>query len=110
MFRELAKAIALVLSIVSLYALLGSAFFEPVPGSPWQQPLVQSLETLAMSSCVCFASGLLFSITTLPEPPVARTLPVRLFWWTLGCTVLMFLLSRYLEVFYVPLLWKNQPH
>lgn len=110
MFRELAKAVALILSIVSLYALLGSAFFEPVPGSPWQQRLVQSVETLAMSGCVCFASGLLFSITTSPEPPVTRTLPVQLFWWTLGGTVLMFLLSRYLEVFYIPLIWKNQPH
>jgi hypothetical protein len=109
-FRELAKAVALILSIVSLYALLGSAFFEPVPGSPWQQRLLQSIQTLAMSGCVCFASGLLFSITTRPEPPVTRTLPVQLFWWALGGTVLMFLLERYLEVFYIPLLWKNQPH
>jgi len=107
-FRELARAIALILSIVSLYALPGSAFF--MPGSPWQTRLLSSVETLAMSACVCFASGLLFSISTKTEPPVTQTLPVQLFWWTLGGTVLMFLLSRYLEVFYIPWIWKNQPY
>jgi len=106
--RELARAVALILSIVSLYALLGSAFF--VPGSPWQTRLLSSVETLAMSACVCFASGLLFSMSTETEPPVTRTLPVQLFWWTLGGTVLMFLLSRYLEVYYIPWIWKNQPY
>jgi hypothetical protein len=112
-FRELAKAVALILTIISIYALLGSVFF--VPGSPWQQRLLTSIETLAMTGCVCFASGLLFSITTpsvadQEGPPVTRTLPVQLFFWSLGGTVLMFLLSRYLEVFYIPTIWKNQPY
>jgi len=112
-FRELAKAVTLILSIVSLYALLGSAFF--VPGSPWQTRLLTSIETLAMSACVCFASGLLFSLTETSasgrsEPPVTQTLPVRLFFWSLGAMVLLFLLSRYLEVFYIPYIWKNQPY
>jgi ABC-type enterobactin transport system permease subunit len=108
MFRELAKAVALVLSIASLYALLGSAFFTL--GSPWQQRILSSVETLAMTACVCFASGLLFSITASSGPPVVRTLPVQLFFWSLGAMVLMFLLSRYLEVYYLPLIWKNQPY
>ena len=76
-FRELAKAVALILTIISIYALLVNVFF--VPGSPWQQRLLTSVETLAMTGCVCFASGLLFSITTpsvagQEEPPVTRTL------------------------------------
>ncbi len=108
MFRELAKAVSLILSIASIYALLGSAFF--VPGSPWQQRLLGSVETLAMSACVCFASGLLFSVTAKAEPPVTETLPVRLFFWSLGGVVLMFALSRYLEVYYIPTIWKNQPY
>lgn len=113
MFRELAKAVALILSIASIYALLGSAFFTP--GSPWQTRLTAAIPTLLMSGCVCFGSGLLFSLTEQPissklEPsPVTRTLPVQLFFWSLGGTVLMFLLSRYLEVFYIPFIWKNQP-
>jgi hypothetical protein len=112
-FRELAKLAALILTIISIYALLGSAFF--VPGSPWQQRLLTSVETLAMTGCVCFASGLLFRLTTQSvsgqkEPPVTRTLPVQLFFWSLGATALMFLLSRYLEVYYIPTIWKNQPY
>jgi hypothetical protein len=112
-FRELAKAVALILTIISIYALLGSVFF--VPGSPWQQRLLTSVETLAMTGCVCFASGLLFSLTTpsvagQEGPPVTRTLPVQLFFWSLGGVILMFLLSRYLEVFYIPTIWKNQPY
>jgi hypothetical protein len=107
-FRELAKVVALTLTILSIYALLDSVFF--VPGSPWQQRLLTSIETLAMTGCVCFASGLLFSLTTQSEPPVTRTLPVQLFFWSLGGVVLMFLLSRYLEVFYIPTIWKNQPY
>jgi len=112
-FRELAKVAALILTILSIYALLVSAFF--VPGSPWNQRLLTSIETLAMTGCVCFASGLLFQLTTQAvngqkEPPVTRTLPVQLFFWSLGATVLMFLLSRYLEVYYIPTIWKNQPY
>lgn len=108
MLRDLAKAVALILSIVSIYALLCSVFF--VPGAPWQQRLSNSIETLGMTACVCFASGLLFSVTARTEPPVTRTLPVQLFFWSTGGAVLMFLLSRYLEVYYIPLIWKNQPH
>jgi hypothetical protein len=106
--RELGKAVSLILSILSLYALLGSAFF--VPGSRCPDRLVGAFESLALATCMCFASGLLFRSTSRPEPPVTGTLPVRLFLWTLGGMVVMFLLSWYLETYYVPLLWKNQPH
>jgi hypothetical protein len=111
--RELAKVAALILTIISIYALLVSAFF--VPGSPWHQRLLTSVETLAMTGCVCFASGLIFRLSAQSasgqkEPAVMRTLPVQLFFWSVGATVLMFLLSRYLEVYYIPTIWKNQPY
>jgi hypothetical protein len=107
-FREIGRVVSLVLSIVSLYALLGSAFF--IPGSSWQTRLLGTVETLVMSACVCFASGLLFSMTSEAEPPVTRTLPVRLFLWSLAGMVILFVMSRYLEVYYVPHLWRNQPY
>ena len=116
MFRELAKIAALILTIISIYALLGSAFF--VPGITWQTRLESAFETLIITTCICFASGLLFTLTdsstpTHAEPTItqtlAHTLPVKLFFWSLGATVLLFLLSRYLEVFYIPYIWKNQP-
>jgi cation transport ATPase len=107
-FRDLAKAVAVILSILSIYGLLGSAFLAP--GSPWQHRLLNSIEILAIAGCVCFASGLIFSLTDQPEPPVTQTLPVQLFFWSLGGVVLLFLLSRYLEVYYIPFIWKNQPY
>ncbi len=95
-----------------IYALLGSAFFAH--GTTWQQRALSSVETLAMAGCVCFASGLLFRLTAQSangqQEPLTRTLPVHLFLWSLGATALLFLLSRYLEVYYVPTLWKNQPY
>jgi hypothetical protein len=35
---------------------------------------------------------------------------VRLFFWAIAFMVLLFVLSWYLEAYYVPLLWRNQPH
>jgi len=105
---ELGKALSFVMSILSLYALLVSAFF--VPGSRWEERLVGSLSRIALAACVCFASGLLFRSTEPGEPPVTRTLPVQLFLWALAGMALLFLLSWYLEEYYVPLLWRNQPH
>lgn len=108
MLLELGKALSFFMSILSLYALLVSAFF--VPGSRWEERLVGSLLRIALAACVCFASGLLFRSTEPGEPPVTRTLPVRLFLWALAGMALLFFLSWYLEEYYVPLLWRNQPH
>jgi cation transport ATPase len=109
---ELGKALSFFLSILSLYALMASAFFAP--GSRWDERLAESLLRIAVAACVCFASGLLFRQSTASaasnEPPVIQTLPVRLFFWALAGMTLLFLLSWYLEEYYVPLLWKNQPH
>jgi len=108
MLRELGKAVTFILSLLSLYALLTSAFF--VPGSLWQDRAVGSLETLALATCMCFASGLIFSSCCTAHPPVSRTLPVQLYYWALSGMVALFFLSWYLETYYVPLLWKNLPH
>ncbi len=120
MLLELGKALSFFLSILSIYALMVSAFF--VPGSRWDERLAGSLLRIAVAACVCFASGLLFrqstsAASTPPEnptgheePPVTQTLPVRLFFWALAGMALLFFLSWYLEEYYVPLLWKNQPH
>jgi len=93
--------------VLSLYELLGSAFF--VPGSHWQARLEGSLLTLALATCACFAGGLFFALTEARPLALARTLPVQLYCWTVGGTVLLFCLSLYLEQYYVPYLWKNQP-
>jgi hypothetical protein len=96
---ELAKGISFLLSLASLYALLGRALFL-LPGTHWQTRLPGALEALALAASLCFATGLLFILTA----------PVQLFFWTVTLAVILFLVSGYLEEHYVPLLWRNQPH
>jgi hypothetical protein len=112
MLLELGKLVSLLLSILSLDALLASAFF--VPGSRWDDRLLNSLTRIVLAACVCFASGLLFNHrqreNTEAGTDILHTLPVRLFFWALAGMALLFTLSWYLEENYVPMLWKNQPH
>ena len=112
MVLELGKAISFFASIASLYALMASAFF--VPGTEWQDRLIGSLLRILIAACVCFASGILFREEALrhtpeSEPPLTSTLPVRLFFWSLLAMALLFLLSWFLETYYIPQIWKNQP-
>lgn len=111
---ELAKGISFLLSLASLYALLGRALFL-LPGTHWQTRLPGALEALALAASLCLATGLLFILTAPGQQPpmlatLARTLPVQLFFWTVTLAVILFLVSGYLEEHYVPLLWRNQPH
>jgi hypothetical protein len=105
---DLSRALSLALSIISLYALMDSAFF--IPGTRWEERLVASFARIGFAACVCFASGILFRHSTDPAVPLTRTLPVHLFLWTLLGISLLFSISWYLDVYYVPLLWRNQPH
>jgi hypothetical protein len=109
---EIGKAVSLLMSILSLDALLTSAFF--VPGSHWEERLANSLLRIGLAGCVCFASGLVFDWAgqngSAGDHSVLNTLPVRLFLWALVGMALLFVLSWYLETYYVPMLWRNQPH
>jgi hypothetical protein len=109
---QIAKFVALAVSILSLCALMEHAFF--VPGSPWGDRLLDALAMLGLTASICFASGLLFEIPNRrfdpePTPPLTRTLPVRLFFWGAGVMAVMFLLSWFLAEYFVPMIWKNQP-
>jgi hypothetical protein len=112
MLFEIGKALSFMLSILSLFPLVVSAFFEP--GTHWEDRLTMSLLRIALAGCVCFASGLFFYRPARPgeDPgePLMQTLPVRIFFWTVGGVALMFLISWYLEQYFVPLLWRNQPY
>jgi len=120
---ELGKTLSFFLSILSLFPIFGSAFF--VPGARWQERLTMSLLKIAMAGCACFASGLFFCqpsptsrIPGVKDPDFEKpltdrlihTLPVRMFFWTLAGVALLFLASWYIEEYYVPLMWRNQPH
>jgi len=109
----LAKFLALTLSILSLCALMGHAFF--IPGVGWHDRLLDGLGMLGLAACVCFASGLVFEIPDRkfdPEPAIrlTHTLPVRLFFWAAGLMAVIFVVSWFLAVDFVPMIWKNQPY
>jgi hypothetical protein len=112
MLLDLGKSLTFIASLLSLFPLLFSAFF--VPGIPWQDRVLFSLDKAAVSACLCLASGLLFFASSEPRSfslaPVLATLPVRVFLWALVGMVLMFVASWYLETYYLPLLWKNLPY
>ena len=109
----IAKFLALASSMLSLAVLMEHAFF--VPGSPWADRLVSALILLGLSACVCFAAGLIFELPDRkfdpePTPRLTQTLPVRLFFWAAGLMVVIFAVSWFLAVDYMPMIWKNQPH
>ncbi len=112
MALEIGKALSFFASILSLYPVLLSAFF--VPGSHWQERLSMALLKTAMGACVCLASGMVFSWPSRENPeagqPLTSTLPVRLFLWALVGMAVLFVVSWYLEEYYLPMaLLKNQP-
>jgi hypothetical protein len=104
---DLSKVVSFLMSILSLCALLDTAFF--IPATRWEDRLIASLARIGFAGCVCLISGVLFHFSQ-PQVPLARTLPVRLFVWTLSGFSLLFVLGWYLDVYYMPLFWRNLPH
>jgi 2,3,4,5-tetrahydropyridine-2-carboxylate N-succinyltransferase len=109
MLLELGQAITFLASLLSLYPAMFSAFF--VPGARWEEQLLQALDHVALSGCLCFLSGVLFAWPLSPagqrRGSILSTLPVKLFFCALAGMVLLFAASWWLEVYYVPLLWRN---
>jgi hypothetical protein len=104
---DLAKMVSFAMSILSLCALLDAAFF--IPATRWEDRLIASLARAGFAASVCLISGVLFHFSQ-PQVPLARTPPVRLFFWALSGFSLLFALGWYLDAYYVPLLWRNLPH
>jgi len=114
MLLELAQAISFFISLVSLYPVLYSAFF--IIGASWEERLLLSLNRLALSGCISFASGLLF---LCPKPRRSKpryskqdrslfsTLPVQLFLCAAGVIALLSLAAWYLDTNCVPRMCRN---
>jgi hypothetical protein len=97
---DFARAISFFLTIFSLLALFDSAFF--VIAATWQQRLLASIMRAALAACISLASGVLFRRSTHTDVPLSKTLPVRIFLWTLIGIMVLFALAWYLDVYYMP--------
>ena len=95
------------MSILSLGALLDTAFF--LPSTRWEDRLIASFARVGLAAGVCLISGILVHFSQ-PQVPLERTLPVRLFLWAFSGFSLLFALGWYLDAYYMPLFWRNLPH
>jgi hypothetical protein len=104
-FLELAKFASLLLSILSLDAVLHSAFLEP--GSNLQQRLLPSLDLMLVAAAISLASGYIFHVGDQKagkrEASVVGTLPMMIFWWGAGLIALLYGLGWLLERYFLGL-------
>jgi hypothetical protein len=91
-FLELAKFASLLISILSLDAVLHSAFLEP--GSNLEQRLLPSIDLLVASAAICLGSGYIFRVwdhkVGRRDGSVVRSLPMMIFWWGSGVMALLY--------------------
>jgi hypothetical protein len=106
MLLELAKPLSFFLAMLSLYPVIGSAFFEP--GSRWQERLALALLKVLLAASVSFASGLFFvwpsRANAGTQHSILTTPPVRMFLWAVVGMAILFAVTWYLEEYYVPLM------
>jgi hypothetical protein len=113
MLLELLRPLSFFAGMLSLYPVMLSAFF--VPGTRWEERFYAALLRVAVSACICFASGLLYTHPAGHETPSSHeaahglltTLPVRLFFSAIGGMALLFALSWWLDTYYVPLIYHG---
>jgi hypothetical protein len=103
MLEELARPVALLLCMLSLYAVFHIAFL--IPASDLHDRIWDSLELLTLAAGIAVAAGLIFR-DSAPESsahraPLASTLPIRIFCWASSTMVCLFLASWYLENHFV---------
>lgn len=104
---DFGKVASFLMTILSLCALLDSAFF--VPATRWEDRLIASLARAGFAGSMCLISGVLFHVSQ-PRVSIVRTLPVRVFLWAIAGFSLLFVLGWYVDVYYMPLFWRNLPH
>lgn len=106
MCLEFAKLGSLLLTILSIYALFHTAFLSP--SHTLDERILESLKMLAMAAGAAMLSGFIFRDWArqvgLAGGRVWRTFPVRMFLWASSGMLLLFLVSLYLEHYFVA--WK----
>lgn len=104
MWLEIMKPIALLLCLLSLYAVFHTMFLTPA--ITLEQRILHALELLAISAAISLTGGVIFSrpvSASSNQSPLFTTLPVQLFCWSTAVMLVLFTISWYLEnygVFY----------
>jgi hypothetical protein len=98
MLLDLAKAVAFFFCILAVCRAALYTFF--IPGTHWHERLFYAFIHLALAACICFLSGIVFSLPIPTNPdrnqPLAHTMPVRLYLWSLIGISILFAMSWYL--------------
>lgn len=95
---EIVKPIALLLCMLSLFAVFYTAFL--VPASDLEQRSWDSLVLLSLAAGICLASGMIFRESTQSGVgSLTSTLPVQMFLWAAFLMLAWFVASWYLETY-----------
>jgi hypothetical protein len=98
-FVEVAKAVTLLLCILSQYAVFHKAFL--IPGRTVQERIWDSVDLLVLAAGISVVSGLLFREGERDGVRLAGTLPMQIFLWATGIMVVLFVVSWYLETYVI---------
>jgi hypothetical protein len=99
--RELLRPAALLASMMSLLAVMHTAFFGS-EADYWQR-IYDSLGMLLLAAGIALIGGLLFerngddARNSGPVAAIFQTFPVRIFCWTAGLILALFLLGWWIE-------------
>jgi hypothetical protein len=107
--QEFAKLAALLLCLLSVYAVFHSLFFSIEDPQLFLQPhhtfvdrIMGSLFLLGVSAAISLVGGVIFrEAEPLPHPSLTKTLPLLIFSWSTGIMTVLFFLAWFLETHYV---------
>jgi len=106
---EFAKLAALLLCMLSLYAIFRTLFLSiESPQSIFQAPQVltsrvlNALLLISLSAAISLLGGIIFrEAAPDPHPSLASTLPLQVFSWATGIMLVLFFLAWFLETHYI---------
>ena len=109
MLLELAKPVALVLCLLSLYAVFHTLFLsieDPhlilLPHKAFDDRIFDSLLLLALSAAISLLGGIIFrEAEPYPPPRLVATLPLLIFFWATGIMTTLFFAAWFLETHYI---------
>ncbi len=104
MVLDIAKPVALLMAILSLYSVFHAAFL--IPATSFQERIDHALIRLAFAVAICTLGALLFRESDPPRRARPKSLfamlPMQLLCWATGAMLLLFAASWYLETYYIP--------